>query len=45
MEAGVDSLDASEVVQAIGGEFELELPATLLFDHPSMASISDHISS
>jgi len=45
MEAGVDSLAASEVVQAIGSEFELELPATLLFDHPSMASISDHISS
>ena len=44
MEAGVDSLAASELVQAIEGEFEVELSATLLFDHPSIASISSHIS-
>ena len=40
MEAGIDSISASEVVQSIGREFEIELPATLLFDHPSIASIS-----
>ena len=45
MEAGIDSLGASEVVQSIGKEFEVELSATLLFDHPSIVSISNHISS
>ena len=39
MEAGMDSLAASEVVQSIGGALETELPSTLLFDHPSIAAI------
>ena len=39
MEAGIDSISASEVVHSIGKEFEMELSATLLFDHPSIASI------
>lgn len=43
MEAGVDSLAASEVVSSIGTELEVELPATLLFDHPSITAIRHHI--
>jgi acyl carrier protein len=43
MDAGVDSLAASELVQLLSGEFSVELSATLLFDHPSVASISTHV--
>ena len=43
MDAGVDSLAASELVQQLSDEFTLELPTTLLFDHPSVASISSHV--
>ena len=43
MEAGIDSLAAGEVVESIGKSFAMELPATLLFDHPSIASISKHV--
>ena len=43
MEAGVDSLAASEVVQSIGGALETELPTTLLFDHPSIAAICQYV--
>jgi len=39
MEAGVDSLAASELVQHLTKEFGIEFSATLLFDHPSMSSI------
>ena len=39
MEAGVDSLAASELAGAIGKELDVELPATLLFDHPSIDGI------
>ena len=43
MEAGIDSLAASELVQRLSCEFSVELPATLLFDHPSVSSISQYI--
>ena len=43
MEAGVDSLAASELVSLVSDEFQVELPVTLLFDHPSSASISDFV--
>ena len=39
MEAGIDSLAASEVVASIGAELDVELSATLLFDHPSITAI------
>ena len=45
MDAGVDSLAASELVQQFSGEFSVELSATLLFDHPSVASISSFLAS
>ena len=40
MEAGLDSLASSELVDKINFIFCVELPATLLFDHPSVISIS-----
>ncbi|KAH8055914.1 enoyl-CoA delta-isomerase 2 [Aureococcus anophagefferens] len=40
MEAGVDSLGAAEIVGRLTAEFERELPATLLFDHPTAAAIA-----
>ena len=43
MEAGVDSLAASEFVKSIGSEFGVDLPATLLFDHPSVGSVCSHL--
>jgi len=43
MEAGMDSLATSEVVQSIGGALETELPTTLLFDHPSIAAICQYV--
>jgi len=45
MDAGVDSLATSELVQQLSGEFQVELSATLLFDHPSVASISSRVAS
>ena len=44
MESGVDSLAASEFVKLLAVEFGLELSATLLFDRPSISTISSHIS-
>lgn len=45
MEAGIDSLGASELVQQLSSEFDLEVSATLLFDHPSVGSISSYVAS
>ena len=39
MEAGIDSLASSELVQGIKDDLSAELSATLLFDHPSIVSI------
>ena len=43
MEAGIDSLAASELVSSIAVELMVELPATLLFDSPSIAAICRHV--
>lgn len=43
MDAGVDSLSAAELVQRLRTEFSTELPATTLFDYPSIVSIADHL--
>ena len=43
MEAGLDSLAASEVVKWISEDLAISLPATLLFDHPSLASTVRHV--
>ena len=44
MAAGIDSLGATELQRALGEELSAELPATLLFDHPSIEGITSLIS-
>ena len=39
METGLDSLSATEFVQSVGAVLKVDLPATLLFDHPSIGSV------
>ena len=40
MEAGLDSLGAVELRTKLGAEFGMELPATITFDHPSVAALA-----
>ena len=42
-EIGLDSLMAVELRNAIGGALGAPQPATLLFDHPTSASLVDHL--
>ncbi|KAK9834736.1 hypothetical protein WJX74_008822 [Apatococcus lobatus] len=43
MEAGLDSLAAVELRNAIASAFSITLPATLAFDFPTTAAIAQHI--
>ena len=43
MAAGLDSLAATELSRELGGQFDIELPSTLLFDHPTMNSVTSFI--
>ena len=45
MEAGLDSLGATELQAALGMAFSLELPATTSIDYPTSAALAAHISS
>lgn len=45
MEAGLDSLGAVELRNALASQFAIELPATLTFDYPSIAALSDFLAS
>lgn len=45
MEAGLDSLGATELQTALGTAFSLELPATTSLDYPTSAALAAHISS
>ncbi|KZN30456.1 hypothetical protein N480_05745 [Pseudoalteromonas luteoviolacea S2607] len=40
---GVDSILAIQMLDEINAKFELNLPATLLFDYPSIGTLSEHI--
>ena len=45
MEAGLDSIGAVEVRNAVASKFGVELPATVTFDYPTVASMAGFIAS
>ena len=45
MEAGLDSIGAVEVRNAMASRFGVELPATVTFDYPTVASMAGFIAS
>ena len=44
MSAGLDSLAATGFAQSLSTESKLELPSTVLFDHPTLDSIASLLS-
>lgn len=44
MEAGLDSLGAVELRNALSARYKLDLPASLLFDYPSISALSSYLS-
>lgn len=45
MEAGLDSLGAVELLSLLTDAFGSELPATLIFDYPTVSALGKYISS
>ena len=43
MEAGLDSLGAVELRNSLATRYSLDLPASLVFDYPSIAALSSHL--
>jgi len=44
MAAGLDSLGATELVQSLQSVFDISLPATMVFDYPTIAAMAAFIS-
>ncbi len=42
-QAGLDSLGAVELRNAVGSKFDIDLPATAVFDYPTASALADHI--
>ena len=45
MSAGLDSISATEFIEALAAYFSVDLAPTILFDHPTLDSLADFISS
>ena len=45
MAAGLDSLGAVELKNALEGRMGMQLPGTLVFDYPTVAALSEHLHS
>jgi len=43
MEAGLDSIGAVEMRNAVSDKYGIELPATIMFDHPTINDLAQHM--
>ena len=43
MEAGIDSLGSVELHNTLGSQLNIELPATLIFDYPSIGALASFL--
>ena len=43
LEAGLDSLGALELQSSVGQAFHMQLPATTIFDHPTVHALSKYV--